>query len=120
MIGAFLFFIGLAIGSFLNVCIYRIPRNLSIIKPSSFCPNCKTPIKFYHNIPIISYLLLKGKCRYCGAPISIQYPAVELITGILNVVLYLRYGLCLKLFFMLLFAYALVVITVIDIRHQII
>lgn len=73
---------GLIIGSFLNVCIYRIPLGKSIVFPGSSCPNCGKPIRSYDNIPILSYLLLRGKCRFCGKPISIQYPFVELLTGI--------------------------------------
>ena len=73
---------GLIIGSFLNVCIYRIPLGKSIVFPGSSCPSCSKPIRFYDNIPVLSYLLLRGKCRACGAPISFQYPLVELLTGL--------------------------------------
>ncbi len=73
---------GLVIGSFLNVCIYRIPRSVSIAFPRSACPKCKTPIRPYDNIPVISYLLLRGKCRSCENPISMQYPFVELLSGL--------------------------------------
>jgi len=74
--------LGLIIGSFLNVCIYRIPLGKSIVFPGSGCPNCGKAIRFYDNIPILSYLLLRGKCRFCGERISVQYPIVELLTGI--------------------------------------
>jgi leader peptidase (prepilin peptidase)/N-methyltransferase len=74
---------GLILGSFLNVVIYRIPNNLSLAKPRSFCPNCKTPIKAYDNIPIISWFILRGSCRNCKSSISFQYPLVELSTGAL-------------------------------------
>jgi leader peptidase (prepilin peptidase) / N-methyltransferase len=74
--------LGLVIGSFLNVCIYRIPLGKSIVFPGSGCPNCGTPIRPYDNIPVLSYLLLRGKCRSCGNPISLQYPVVELLTGL--------------------------------------
>jgi leader peptidase (prepilin peptidase)/N-methyltransferase len=73
---------GLVIGSFLNVCIYRIPLGESIVFPNSHCPDCGTPIRFYDNVPVLSYLLLRGKCRSCGKPISIQYPLVELVSGL--------------------------------------
>jgi leader peptidase (prepilin peptidase)/N-methyltransferase len=73
---------GLVIGSFLNVCIHRWPRGRSVIKPRSHCVRCRKPIAWYDNIPLVSYLLLKGRCRHCGRRISIRYPAVELITGL--------------------------------------
>ena len=77
------FIIGLIFGSFLNVLIYRLPRRISIINPSrSFCPNCKAEIKWYDNIPVLSYILLSGKCRVCGWKIPIRYPIVELLTGL--------------------------------------
>jgi leader peptidase (prepilin peptidase)/N-methyltransferase len=77
------FIFGACIGSFLNVCIYRIPAALSIVHPGSSCPRCKTMIPFYDNIPILSYLLLRGKCRNCRVPIAIRYPLVELLGGLL-------------------------------------
>ncbi len=70
-------------GSFANVAIYRMPRGLSVVRPGSACPNCATPIRWYHNIPVLSYMLLGGKCSYCKAPISVQYPLVELIVAVL-------------------------------------
>lgn len=84
---------GLLIGSFLNVCIYRIPREESISFPPSHCTSCKNKIKFYDLIPVVSYNLLKGKCRHCGERISIKYPIVELVTSLLFVATYLKYGL---------------------------
>ncbi|MDI9557398.1 MAG: prepilin peptidase, partial [Pseudomonadota bacterium] len=87
----FFFLLGCAIGSFLNVCIYRIPREKSIVKPPSACPVCEKPIRFYDNIPILSYILLKGKCRDCGIKISIRYPFVELLTGIFFLLLYRKF-----------------------------
>ena len=74
---------GLLIGSFLNVCIYRFPRDLSVVRPRSFCPECEMTIAWYDNIPLVSYALLKGKCRNCQAPILVRYPIVEAVTGFL-------------------------------------
>jgi leader peptidase (prepilin peptidase)/N-methyltransferase len=78
---AFLFVLGSCIGSFLNVVVYRLPNGLSLISPPSHCPNCKTPLAFYDNIPVLGWILLKGKCRYCAKPISARYPIIEAITG---------------------------------------
>jgi leader peptidase (prepilin peptidase)/N-methyltransferase len=75
------FMAGLCLGSFLNVCILRLPAGLSIIEPPSRCPKCKTPLRWWDNIPLLSYLFLRGRCRYCEYPISWQYPAVEVLTG---------------------------------------
>ena len=77
-----LFILGTIFGSFVNVIIYRVPRDLSIIKPGSYCTACQTPLKWYHNIPVISYIILKGKCAYCNKSYSIRYPIVELLTGL--------------------------------------
>jgi len=85
--------IGLTVGSFLNVCIYRIPNKKSILFPGSLCPKCGTKICFCDNIPLLSYIILKGKCRACQAKISLQYPLVELVTAALLVIAYLRFGL---------------------------
>lgn len=85
--------LGIIIGSFLNVCIYRIPRGESISFPPSHCTNCKNKIKSYDLIPILSYMILRGKCRFCGEKISIKYPLIELITGALFAALYIKYNL---------------------------
>lgn len=91
-IAIFVFIFGLIIGSFLNVCISRLPQGKSVVKPASRCPNCGAPIKPYDNIPVFSYLFLAGKCRACKARISMMYPAVELLTGILFLACYLVFG----------------------------
>lgn len=118
--GWYFFILGSCIGSFLNVCIYRIPENLSVIKPGSFCPNCKNKIQFYYNIPILSYIVLKGRCGYCKTPISIRYPLIELLTGLFAFFLYYRFSSGPELFFWLVFICALITISFIDIDHQII
>jgi len=87
------FVLGLCLGSFLNVCIYRIPREKSVAWPPSACPQCGTAIKGFDNIPVLSWLLLRGKCRTCKLPISVGYPLVELLTGLFFLTLWLIYGL---------------------------
>ncbi len=116
----FAFGVGAVIGSFLNVCIYRLPKGLSVVSPPSSCPNCQTPIRPIDNIPILSYLLLRGRCHQCQAPISMRYPAVELLTGLLAVATFLRFGLQPALLLYFVFVSALLVITFIDIDYQII
>jgi leader peptidase (prepilin peptidase)/N-methyltransferase len=114
----FIFILGSCVGSFLNVCIHRLPKEKSIIKPSSFCPQCKAPIKLYDNIPILSYIFLRGKCRNCSAKISFRYPLVEFITALIFLVLYLNFGLSL---FSLKFAFLfclLIVVSFIDIDYH--
>lgn len=118
MVFAFVF--GLALGSFLNVCIYRIPLKKSIVHPPSSCPNCGAGIRFYDNIPVISYIVLLGRCRHCRAPISFRYPLVELITGLLSVALFIHFGLSPKYIFLFLFTVALIAIAFIDLQHKII
>jgi leader peptidase (prepilin peptidase) / N-methyltransferase len=88
-----IFLFGLTFGSFLNVCIHRIPRGLSVVTPRSACPRCRRPIKAYDNIPVLSWLILRGRCRHCGAAISPRYLAVELLTGLLFLACYARFGL---------------------------
>jgi len=112
--------IGAMVGSFLNVCICRLPKGESIITPRSHCPQCQTLIRFYDNIPLLSYLLLHGKCRSCRAPISIQYPTVEGVTALGSLVLFLKFGISWEYLLYFLFLSALIVITVIDLYHQII
>lgn len=112
--------LGMVVGSFLNVCICRMPLNQSIVSPPSHCPYCSYQIRWYDNVPLLSYLLLRGKCRGCGAAISLQYPLVELLNGVLALFLFLRFGPTLAFVTLFLFCSALVVITFIDIEHQII
>ena len=120
MLELFSVIFGALIGSFLNVCICRLPREESIVTPGSHCPQCNNPIRFYDNIPLLSYLLLRGKCRHCGKPISIQYPIVEGVNALSSWVLFTTYGPSLSYFFFFAFVAALIVITVIDLQHQII
>lgn len=111
---------GLIIGSFLNVCIYRLPEKKSIVTPSSFCPKCGIKIKPWDNIPILSYLFLIGRCRSCGERISLRYPFVELLNGLFYLFSYMHYGLTYHLFFIFIFLSSMIVITFIDIDYQII
>jgi leader peptidase (prepilin peptidase)/N-methyltransferase len=110
---------GLAWGSFLNVVIYRLPRGHSLLWPPSSCPRCKTKIKPYDNIPVLSYLLLRGKCRACGSPISVLYPLVEAITPVCFLLLHGRFGLSVHFFTSCIFASALIALCFIDLTHQI-
>ncbi|NPB09844.1 MAG: prepilin peptidase [Thermodesulfobacteria bacterium] len=114
------FVLGALVGSFLNVCAYRLPRGESIVSPRSRCPSCKTPIRWYDNIPILSYLLLRGRCRFCRAPIPKRYPAVELITALLSLSLVARFGFSIPYFFLFAFTAALLVVSLIDLEFQII
>jgi leader peptidase (prepilin peptidase)/N-methyltransferase len=90
-----MFALGLAFGSFLNVCIYRLPRDLSVVRPGSACPSCKQPIRFYDNVPVLSWLLLRGRCRNCTARISARYLVVELLCAALFLACYAHFGLTL-------------------------
>jgi len=89
----FIFIFGIIIGSFLNVVIYRIPKGESIVFPASKCQSCQTPLKWYHNIPIFSWLFLRGKCNFCSEKISVQYPLIELATGVIALSLFYKLGL---------------------------
>lgn len=115
-----LFVSGLIVGSFSNVCIYRIPRNESIIYPASHCPNCHTDILAKDNIPLLSYILLKSRCRNCGSRISIQYPVVEFLTGLVYVIIYQIYGLSVQSLICIILSSALIIIAFIDLNEQII
>jgi leader peptidase (prepilin peptidase)/N-methyltransferase len=111
--------IGLAIGSFLNVCISRMPHNESVVHPRSRCPRCKKPIAGYDNIPVLSYLLLRGRCRNCKKEISARYPLTEALTGVVSVLIYLKYGLGLEWGVYFAFSAALIVLGLIDADHRI-
>ncbi len=116
----FSFLFGLVLGSFLNVCIERLPKGRSVVRPASACPECGSAIRFYDNIPLLSYLVLRGRCRSCGRVISPRYPLVELITGLLSVALIAEYGAGPSFLFYLGFVSVLIVVSFIDLRHQII
>jgi leader peptidase (prepilin peptidase)/N-methyltransferase len=114
------FIFGSVVGSFLNVCIYRMPRDLSVIWPSSRCPSCNTPIKAYDNIPILSYLLLGRRCRVCQGKISFRYPLVEFLNALLYVLVLWRFGPEWRTLIYSVLCSALIVITFIDLDFQII
>ncbi len=115
--GAFL--VGLVIGSFLNVCILRIPAGKSIVLPASSCPKCGKAIVPYDNIPVLSWLILRGKCRNCKTKISAMYPAVELLTGLLFLACYFAFGLTLDALKWAIFSALLVTLTITDFRERI-
>jgi leader peptidase (prepilin peptidase)/N-methyltransferase len=115
-----IFILGLIVGSFSNVCIYRIPRNESIIYPASHCPKCRSNISPKDNIPLLSYILLKGRCRNCKSKISIQYPIVELLTGLIYLIIYLAYGLSVQTLIYIILSSALITIAFIDLNEQIV
>ena len=103
-----MFALGLAFGSFLNVCIYRLPRELSTVTPGSACPNCKHPVRFYDNIPVLSWLILGGRCRDCKAPISPRYLVIELLTAAIFLACYAHFGLSLAMLKYCVFAFLLI------------
>jgi leader peptidase (prepilin peptidase)/N-methyltransferase len=113
---AFFFLFGIIIGSFLNVCITRIPEGLSIVSPGSRCPRCEKPIKPYDNVPVFAWIWLRGKCRNCGLPISPMYPLVEFITGLLFVGCFLEFGLTQATVKWLFFTCLIIILTVTDLR----
>ena len=117
---AYALIIGLVVGSFLNVVIYRIPNHKSIVKPRSKCTGCENHIAWYDNIPIISYTILLAKCRNCKAPISIRYPLVEFICGIMTLMLLNIYGPSFEFIAVVLICYMLIAITFIDVDYFII
>ena len=115
LLQALTFILGTLIGSFLNVVIARLPADESIVRPASRCPACKTPIKPHHNVPILSWIFLRGRCAACRAPISVRYPVVEFLTGLLFLACAVRFGFTWALLPALIFAASLVAITFIDI-----
>ena len=119
-INIIIFIFGLCIGSFMNVCIFRLPLSKSIVTPRSMCPGCNSLISAYDNIPVISYILLRGKCRNCKISISPRYPLVEIISGLTALAVFMRFGISSEGLIYFAFISALVVITFIDIDHRII
>lgn len=120
LIAIIIFIFGLLIGSFLNVVIYRLPELHTILGTRSHCPKCKTILKWYDLIPFFSFILLKTRCRYCTKPISWQYPLVEVGTGLLFLLLYLKFGFTLYTCYLLLVSCFLIVIFVYDLLHYVI
>ena len=116
---AFFFLLGIIIGSFLNVCISRIPAGMSIVSPGSRCPNCGSAIAAYDNVPLFSWMWLGGKCRQCKHPISVMYPLVELATGLLFVLAYVEFGVTQTAIKWLFFTCLIIVLTVTDFRVRI-
>lgn len=114
------FLTGACVGSFLNVCICRIPQGKSVVYPPSHCPSCTHGLQLADLLPIISYIALKRKCRYCGCEISLQYPAVELVTGILFILAVAKYGITLGALRALVLFSVLIPAAVIDLKHKII
>jgi len=119
-IAAFFFFFGAIIGSFLNVCIVRMPRDLSVIVPGSHCFSCQKPVAWYDNIPLISWFMLGGKCRHCGARFSFRYVLVELLTACCFLGFYFYFGLSEKLVAYLIMMSCFIVATFVDFEHRII
>lgn len=117
---ALVFITGLCIGSFLNVVILRTLSEESIVFPASKCPKCQNPLKWWHNIPVISYICLKGKCAFCKEPISIQYPIIELLTGIIYTLLFMKFGVSIDTLFSWVIASLLIVIAGTDIKEKVV
>lgn len=114
------FLFGLSVGSFLNVVIYRMPRDISIVYPPSTCPACKNRIRWYDNIPVVSYVFLGGRCRFCGSKIGVKYPLVELLTGMSAVAVYLKFGFYLDFLFYFYFVASMIALSFIDLEFKII
>ncbi len=114
------FIFGSIVGSFLNVCIHRMPRSESVVWPRSHCPKCQKRIPGYDNIPFISFVALKGRCRFCKEKISLRYPLVELVAALMFLLYFSRYGLTFDFIFYSLFSCGLIIATFVDIKHRII
>ena len=114
------FVFGLCVGSFLNVCIFRLPEKRSVATPPSACPKCGHKLKWHENIPLLSYVLLGGRCSECGIKISLQYPLVELLTATVAVLLFMKFHLSSQFFIMFALSCCLVVVSFIDLAHRII
>ncbi len=114
------FLFGLCIGSFLNVCICRLPEGESIVSPGSRCPKCGHCLSWWENVPVVSFLVLRGRCSECGEPISFQYPLVELLTGFISLFLIRRFGLSWPFIVYFCFSCSMIVVTFIDLAHRII
>jgi len=115
-----IFVLGAVVGSFLNVCIHRLPKGQSIVTPGSHCPECENSIPFYDNVPIFSYLILKGKCRFCKTSISARYPFVEFLSGLVSIALLYKFDFSLDFLAFFIFLLSLIVITFIDLDEKII
>ncbi len=115
----FVFVLGTMFGSFFNVCIYRLPKELSVIKPRSFCPNCKKTIPWYYNIPIFSWLYLRGKCAYCGAKISFRYFFIEFLTGLIFAFGVYKFGVSFKALEFILLASIMLILFFTDLDERI-
>lgn len=120
LLHTFIALLGAVVGSFLNVCIHRLPEGRSLFSPPSSCPDCGHPIRPCDNIPVVSYALLRGRCRHCGRRISPRYPVIELLTAAMAVLLFRRYGLSPQGLAAFAFTAALIVVTFVDLRHGII
>src|SRR3974377_893535 len=118
LFAVFFFLYGLALGSFLNVCIYRLPREMSVVRPRSSCPTCHSPIAWYDNVPVLSWLVLRGRCRQCRAHISPRYLLVELLTGLLFVACYSAFGWTLSTFKFCIFSFLLLGLIFTDAEHK--
>ena len=120
LIEIYVFIVGLCVGSFLNVCIYRLPESQSIVRPRSKCPKCGKLIAFYDNVPLFSYLWLKGRCRHCQVKIGLRYPTIELLGGLFALATFLKFGLSAEAFIYYAFIASMLVVTFIDLDHRII